>query len=618
MEYSTLSALSHALPCKDLCLQNEEDKHEIFTSKVLHGSQKKYSLQRKLFNRSIHFRDHLKRNPSSYYASEAFMLKEIISESMLQKPKLYSFEYQYHITDKDNIHYADKLYSNNFQTVMNDDGDHFAYMKLDTSKTGKKSARSEERKMDKIVSVISVSNPLNIYLNQILALTRSNYLYHFHSENGQLIYEQKIPLILFIGNSSQSDVSSTNAACIRNNVHFETIYFVSNLKNRSAIQVTILEFTNKSYSFALKAKFLLKKSVFGKKLSTVSLHSNLLFLGYSNDEVKIFNLDELIQNFSIHVLNGSLLDVGYYGLKNPLPITLEIDPNTHPLILTNMSYSIPKSIMYPLFAGMKCDAKEGNGLLELSTKGFCKVIAKTEYIYHDVSVPYCLTTLRKHQSDGNLEFELWKLKTNHFLSMNNFDRYCLDKIKDEQQYLIFKDTTPQEGTLSFTPLSPCIIVDRHDRILMMHPQFIRCVSVNRETNSLVFNYEITVDSLKEMTRQSLWTSNASIGQYKARQAKKNVTYYAYDFLSVDYDSETDLTVALLSNGDIFLIENSKGSVLMHFNLCDVLPKKVLREVWYQTPSYEITIMLAYDKIMLEYQIEERKVVCLCLSLKYRH
>ncbi|KAG2393089.1 hypothetical protein C9374_009666 [Naegleria lovaniensis] len=581
------------------------------------STQRKYSLQRKLFNRSIHFRDNVKKNPSSYYASEAFMLKEVISESMLQQAKLFSFEYQYHITDKDNIHYAEKLYSNNFQTVMNDDGDCFANMKLDTSKTGKKSARSEDRKMDKIVSVISIANPLNIYLNQILALTRSNYLYHFHSDNGQLIYEQKIPLILFIGNSSQSDVSSTHVTCIRNNVHFETIYFVSNLKNRSAMQVTILEFTNKSYSLGLKARFLLKKSVFGKKLSTVSLHSNLLFLGYGNDEVKIFNLDELIQNFSVLVPNGSLLD-GYYGLKTPLPITLDIDPTAHPLILaSNISCSVPKSVKCPVFAGMKAEAKEGNGLVELSTNGFCKLIAKSEYIYHDVSVPNCLTTLRKHPNSGRLEFELWKLKpTGNSLPLHNFNRYCLDKIIDEHQYLIFKDTTPQESTLSFTPLSPCIIVDRHERILLNHPHFIRCISIDRVTNGLSLDYEITVDSLKEMTQQYKLTTARS--RSKARQAKKNVTYYAYDVLSVDYDSETDLIVALLSNGDIFVIENSRGSVVTHFNLCDVLPKRVLREVWYQTPSYEITIMLAYDKIMLEYQMEERKVVCLCLSLKYQH
>ncbi|EFC44639.1 predicted protein [Naegleria gruberi] len=555
------------------------------------------SLCRKLFNRSIDFRDQSKKNPHNYYASDAFHYKEILSESMIQS-QLYSYNYNYHLKDKDNIVFAEKFFTTNYKKVYNDDGNLFHNISLDTKSTGKKKKNSEEILDDKICDVMVISNPSSSYWNQTICLTKSNYLYHFNSENSQVIKEDNMPLYLYLG-SQKSEYSSVGLTKIRINHHYESIYFVSNLKDRSAIEITVLNFKKNSHSFGLKTKFLLKRNVFGRQLSTVSLQSSMMFLGYENDEIKIYNLDQFIQNFTTLLASDIDLVQDYYGMKKRIPITLDIDPNSLPLM--TIDTSIP--ISYPLLAFSSAKPKcyknytSSNGIIQLNTNGFCKVILKSDFIYFDVSIPGAITTLQKLKENNKLRYELWAI--NQKKTENN--RLC--KINDPHDLIMFNEK------LTGVAVSPELMVDRYERIIFIHPNFIRNISVNKRSNELVLNYEINIMSLVSRNR-----NNPSTERPK-RAAKRVDSYFITELLAFDYDSETDLMCGLLSNGDIFLIRNSSGDIISKFNIADSIPKKVFKQIWNETPSFEITLFLCMDKIILEYQLENSKVFALCFKLE---
>src|SRR3989338_11717079 len=185
----------------------------------------------------------------------------------------------------------------------------------------------------------------------------------------------------------------------------------------------------------------------------------MMFLGYENNEIKIYDLDHLIQNFSVLLAsNINLLDDDYYGFKKYIPLTLDIDPKSLPLSVIN--HNVP--ISYPMMAISSSKSlnyknyTSSNGIVELNTKGFCKVILKSDFIFFDVSVPDSITTLKK-MKDHTLKYELWSIKPNQVVD------YTLSKIKDPSNLITFNEK--QTGVA----VSPELMVDRYERILFVHP-----------------------------------------------------------------------------------------------------------------------------------------------------
>jgi len=536
------------------------------------------------------------------------MLNHVLSESMIRNGTSFEYHNEYFINDKQNIHYSDRLFSSNFQKVYNDDGDLLHEFRLDTRMTGKYKKKrgyvTNEKLQDNITSVMTICSGSKIYLNQILAVTQSNFLYHFNSETGKIIYEDDKPLILYLGNSDK-DYSIQNCGTIHVNSDYESLYLVSNLKNKSAIQVIIFETNPRSFTLKLKAKFLLDKSIFGKKLLSVTLQQSVMFLGYE-DYVKIFNLDELIQNFTI-IPEVDMAD--YYGnasKTSSLPFTLNIDPIAYPYALASISTaaSIPKQFL-PFNNNMSWWQRMGknqksDGKSELFTRGFCKGILRTVGSYFSNAIPMTITTLGS--TNQTCTFQLWKLDKTSGLS--------LLPVSDPNNLLSYKEKQDPGVAL----VQPDILTDRHDRIIIVHPSYIRNILFNEKTNTVQLNYEFNaLEQSTKIKEQKAKTEKKPNKPRPERSAKKVLSYFPIDIVSFDYDTETDIMAVLLASGNLFVINNLNGEICHQYSIFD--SSEDMLQIMGAPTVFEIVMNIAYDKILLMFQSSQNdKVICRCLML----